>query len=960
MPAAAAQAKTQPSQSVDGRDHVFPKSGPSTIVRLKPATDRNLGNETITVDYNLFTSLADGRFQIAFESHTAAGAALGVSTSYTVGVSGLAVSMPAVTASPFEAGLIPTGKGTTVTIPIYTPHDSSWIEKLILQPVVGGEPFFQLQPAGPQGGTRQVTKETLKKFEGKGPFHIFYQTTDTTVKPSVVRESSRLEAEVGNRVEVLDAPIVQGANESNTNIDPAEVTESELLMTFPYTGTHSGDVLQWSVIGKGPEISATGSVIITDASEGEILPYIFFPVDRRVIDNDIDASISVSYSVASAGPPRKVLRSKVLNLTVGREVILHIPKVLEAGGLQDQLNPKAVINSATVEVAVEQMRAEDQFFVEWKGSFGISSVTVQVPGNPKTNKVTATIPPEVISKGLRPEGNVITVQYSFTRGQFTYHSEVLTLTLLPLEGLPTPTIDGVDDGVLRLLQLTDKARTRVAPWDLSGINQFKWMSHVGTFADGTPFTDDTYNVDQVTAEDDAKGVFPPTPVDKLRQLKDLSTLTIRFWVNYAQIPDKDSALLFGVATYIVQAIPATLPASAFANKVGAKQSIYPLDYEKGGFVTVAFKEMAVGQKINLDWILPDGTLAAIAAQDGVAGGRVDFPISREIIAASVRKVITLRYKVTTGKNTVISETQELTVQTILTKYLPQVLISNIADSGKLDLNAFAADLLAALAAWRLSVKAQRVWCTLRSMGVTPLNVLDGYVISEAERTSGLLNIKVLRSWLAALPRNAMISVNCRVAFDGSNNKDVAVDFPVTMYTVIAKLTVDTSDMVLNGLSIKIGWPRTGYESVGNTASRVAAGGWGKITYSSRNPAIASVNTNGLVVGNRWGDTIIDVKDVGGHTASYTVRVSNIYTLMVKEDQLTYPLIAPWIAGFTRGVSVDGINDMQRVYGARLPVGRHYWLGLYDYRASFYHYQNLGMYLANLNEQKFGAWALQRY
>ncbi|OAE13202.1 hypothetical protein AZH11_06850 [Pseudomonas simiae] len=453
----------------------FPERGRSDIKRLNPVQDRNVGRETIAVSYDDLTSLAKGRFQVSYELHDAAGKPLEKSGSYTVSVTGLSVSMPAVTVSPSEAGLIPLNTDITVQIPTYQPHNEYLLETLVVETSDGSTRFPLPQPAGVQGGTRLLSKDALKDFEGKGPFQIYYITDDGEGTSASLRESEKLEVQLGERVAALLAPVVKGSQRNN--IDPDKVKDPEIQLLFPYSGTVVGDLLYWSVVGKDLQGSASGTIKINQAYAGTALPSVFFPVNRKILDNNIDSSITVSYSVERAGPPRQVMRSEVLNLSVGKEVTLELPKVLEAGNLQDQLKPKDALKGATVEVAFSTMRASDQIFVEWMGAFGVSSIRVQVAGNPKTNKVYATIPPEVISKGIRQNGNNITVRYSFTRGVFTYTSDIVEIKLLPPENLPTPIIDGAGETLLPIYQLTDTAHTRIAAWDLIQKDQFMWLSY---------------------------------------------------------------------------------------------------------------------------------------------------------------------------------------------------------------------------------------------------------------------------------------------------------------------------------------------------------------------------------------------------------------------------------------------------------------------------------------------------
>ncbi|WLG37184.1 hypothetical protein [Pseudomonas rhodesiae] len=435
-------------------------------------------------------------------------------------------------------------------------------------------------------------------------------------------------------------------------------------------------------------------------------------------------------------------------------------------------------------VKFRPMLATDHIRVDWISADGTGSGAVSAHGNPSTHEVMVPIPSEVIAKGIREGGNRISVQYHFTRGSFPYESDVLDLELLPLTGLPTPTIDGVGDKVLLVLaELNDAARTRIPVWSFIAPNQRMWMIYTGIFADGSIYKEHTYTANLVTPNGVTHGIFPPTPVDKLRLLKDGSRLTIEFWVTLSESADINSAVLFGVREHTVQALPSTLPAPAFDNRPGATLTIYPLDYENTASVTVKYDGMNGEHVIRLKWLFPDGSEADIPAKNGLAGGRVDFAISQQILAASVGKTIELMYIAMINGSPVDSFEQRLTVQTIRESDLPRVLINAKANGDTLDLNTFTGNATAALAKWRLSITGQRVWITCSAPGVTPLEVLSAYDINSLEANNGLANKTVLRTWLAALPNNQEITVSCAVTFDGSTHLSKAVAFPTTNYTL---------------------------------------------------------------------------------------------------------------------------------------------------------------------------------
>ncbi|KAF6682309.1 hypothetical protein HFD98_26910, partial [Pseudomonas sp. EKM23D] len=84
-------------------------------------------------------------------------------------------------------------------------------------------------------------------------------------------------------------------------------------------------------------------------------------------------------------PPRVVLRSEALNLTVGVGVQLERPEVEEAQKFPDRLDPLAALSGATVLVKFRPMLATDHIRVDWISADGTGSVAVSAQGNPSTH-----------------------------------------------------------------------------------------------------------------------------------------------------------------------------------------------------------------------------------------------------------------------------------------------------------------------------------------------------------------------------------------------------------------------------------------------------------------------------------------------------------------------------------------------------------------------------------------------
>lgn len=909
--------------------------GSTKTFTLPPVNASNAYVTDVPVPREIIEQIVGGSFRASFQLYTAGGSLLEQSGSVTITVVGTPVSMPGVTIVPIELGLIDPDNDIDIHIPFYEPHDPNWLEFLNIvtrEPGGGGLTYRVSRLAGAQGGSYHVAAQDLQPFKGHDVY-VYYEVNDGAVhifggQAMAIRKSLEVGAQVGERVASLPAPELQYAQ--GNNINPAHVPGTSLLLTLPYTGTQSGDEVHWVVFGSAVGGSASGTITVNGATQGKAL---VLEINRNLIDLNLNGALRISYSVQSGGASGQILRSEILDLTVGVGVQLDRPIIEGASILPDRLNPLAALAGAWVVVKFQPMQATDQIDVDWLSSDGIGSYTAQVDGNPSTNEVRAFIPPEIVARSIRPNGNAISVQYRFTRGSFLYESEIVDLELQPLTGLPTPAIDGIGDSmVLELSKLNDAARTRIALWSFIAPNQRMWMTYEGTYEDGTPYLEDTYTANLVTAAGVLNGISPPTPVDKLRRLKDGSQLTIRFWVTLSESADKNSAVLFGVRVHNIQAIPSTLPRPAFANLSDAVITIDPLTYENNASVTVAYSGMNATHRIKLLWMLPDGSLPYIADKDGLAGGRVDFLISPAIMASSVGKKVTLRYIATINGVDVDSFVQEVNVQVIQPSNLPQPLINNLASGGTLDLTTFTGNATASVAKWRLSATGQRVWLICSSAGVGDLYVLNGAAITATEAANGLVNKTVVRTWLAALSTGSQITVTCKVTFDGSTNEAQAVNFQSTTYAIKnhPPLTIDTSVMSFSGtlyqLPPSLGWTSKGYRI---TRQRAAQGGVPPYTYTSSNPTIASVDSNGIVTGLRGGTVTISVKDSATGAASYSVQSAIVnYEILSSGSYLYGAASVSWVKG-AGGITVNNIpnffNDLHNQYTPS--NNRGLWIGV---------------------------------
>ncbi|WP_256583601.1 hypothetical protein [Pseudomonas sp. MPR-ANC1] len=134
--------------------------------------------------------------------------------------------------------------------------------------------------------------------------------------------------------------------------------------------------------------------------------------------------------------------------------------------------------------------------------------------------------------------------------------------------------------------------------------------------------------------------------------------------------------------------------------------------------------------------------------------------------------------------------------------------------------------------------------------------------------------------------------------------------------------IDKLPMRLHGFSMKIPqWPRTGEDSIGNTAVRTPIGGVPPYIYFSSDSLIASVTPQGKVTGLKHGVSTIYVADQEGASGTYLVSVENTFQLHVNEELRTFAEAENWMHSL-QGYPAYGLfrADVLRVY---LPPLRSY-------------------------------------
>lgn len=135
------------------------------------------------------------------------------------------------------------------------------------------------------------------------------------------------------------------------------------------------------------------------------------------------------------------------------------------------------------------------------------------------------------------------------------------------------------------------------------------------------------------------------------------------------------------------------------------------------------------------------------------------------------------------------------------------------------------------------------------------------------------------------------------------------------------LTIDTSAMVLNGkLYVRADNGAGPSSPPANTyRQRQASGGVPPYSYTSNNPAVASVDNSGTVRSRGNGSAVITVKDQAGQSASYNVTVQNVIRMHLMGS-------AQYIVGWQQRIPMGALREVFNQYRAGGGLGQIGWPG----------------------------------
>ncbi|MBD9602528.1 hypothetical protein IB252_22195 [Pseudomonas sp. PDM10] len=466
---------------------------------------------------------------------------------------------PSVDEAP-DAILNPNEPWATVNIPYYPGRQNSDLVTLIWEaPRPGGEPPYHedARPAGNlpenQPIQRSVSNSVIREFNGL-KVNVYYKVANDDVALRSVRESEHYLMQVGVALPQFPRPEVEEVEAGSDVLDPVKVPSTGATLVMPFLGTRDKDRVTYH--WRGSAIGTSNYVDLTSQTAGKAVK---FTVPKQYVTNNLDGTLSIDYVITRDGVT--LGHSFKRDLWVRAQLELKPPSVKEAPG--DRLNPIAARDSLTVVVPQGDLLPSDQLSVTWTGAAGTpadgSHTTTPAPISNIGREIP--IPTSVVAFNL---GKAVTVTYTVTRNGTAYPpSQPLNLAVqaIPNEdgALPTPVIDGAVGNELNISTLLDGARTRIAKWPFIALGQKLWLRYSGTNADGSAFTDQTYNAAPIPTDGLPNGMLPHAPVAKLRNLKDGSTLRVEFKVTFDGSTDESTAVTFPVRTYTIKAVAIVAP-----------------------------------------------------------------------------------------------------------------------------------------------------------------------------------------------------------------------------------------------------------------------------------------------------------------------------------------------------------------------------------------------------------------
>ena len=412
----------------------------------------------------------------------------------------------------------------TVVVPGAALQAGDWVTMTWLGTLASGSPLLHTEArsvsAGGAGKPLPFTVQAnyLKPLEG-GRLEVYYEIRRSGLDAPLTSEREHLQ--VGEAQNALPAPDVSPAA-SDGWLDPDLLPNGVDVVIAPYTNMRDGQTvhLEWRATAGG---NFSDSMPINEFTVGKPVRFL---VDGEQLRDNLDGEVEVLYRVEEQGQPTRY--SESLRLKIGKEqeedAPLLAPVVLEAvDGLLDPLK------GATVRVSYADMVPEDILAITW-GFVGEKPLydSTQQPGSTQ-GYVDFPVPADVLQAS---DGHGIQVFYARVRkGQSRLSDELrLVVMEIPPEGLPTPVIPQVKEGLLDLHDFNGDAEVTVEAWQGISVGQRYWLRAYGTDKEGGAHIVELAIAEAVTSAEVAAGLKVFLPRSDLLLLRNYSELKVELKV----------------------------------------------------------------------------------------------------------------------------------------------------------------------------------------------------------------------------------------------------------------------------------------------------------------------------------------------------------------------------------------------------------------------------------------------
>jgi hypothetical protein len=465
--------------------------------------------------------------------------------------------------------------GTTIEIPLDPAMEEGNVIALIWNGITDtGSPYTPDLPLHPLSKNEAegsvpieivVANEHLTAIEG-GTLDLYYRLLRDVVSREVLEEES-LHADllsIGEPQAELPLPVVEG--ESDGVLDPADKPDGTRLIVRQYSGQTAGDrvhILWWG--------SNTGryrdSIPVSDFTENQNIP---FTISPALIEGNRDGTVRAMYWIRRLGGGTSP--SETLLMTIGAAMDLTAPSVKQASGTapNQQLNPVAAKDTLTVVIPDYRIRPGDKVSVTWAGTAGAGSRTTPPQDLPSNLEID--LPVSVIAYNLERS---VTVTYTVTRnGSESPVSAPLDLTVQPLAqddlltGKPKilQAADNGDGVELDLNGISADITCWLGTWPHIAADQYVWLRLKGTKADGASHDFNIWappprgpRVNSGWVDAGSYTRVPQNSYNYLKELRDGSSLTVEFKVDFSGTTDESNAVTFPLRTYTVKAVELLAP-----------------------------------------------------------------------------------------------------------------------------------------------------------------------------------------------------------------------------------------------------------------------------------------------------------------------------------------------------------------------------------------------------------------